>query len=125
VVAPPGARSGRAGAAEAQLERHLVEPVRPGDVAESEVTEQRTERRLDRGAQPVDEELGAVVRGRVLDAEPRLSALLSDYTTDAAGRIALLDKVADVQCRRHAAFLAKVGPYIDVKKWSARTNRSA
>lgn len=31
--------------------------------------------------------------GRVLDAEPRLSALLSDYTTDAAGRIALLDKV--------------------------------
>ena len=31
--------------------------------------------------------------GRVLDAEPKLSALLSDYTTDAAGRIALLDKV--------------------------------
>ncbi|KAA0113539.1 F0F1 ATP synthase subunit B/delta [Mycolicibacterium sp. P9-22] len=31
--------------------------------------------------------------GRVLDAEPRLSALLSDYTTDPAGRIALLDKV--------------------------------
>lgn len=31
--------------------------------------------------------------GRVLDAEPRLSALLSDYTTDAAARIALLDKV--------------------------------
>lgn len=31
--------------------------------------------------------------GRVLDAEPRLSALLSDYTADAAGRIALLDKV--------------------------------
>lgn len=31
--------------------------------------------------------------GRVLDSEPRLSALLSDYTTDAAGRIALLDKV--------------------------------
>lgn len=31
--------------------------------------------------------------GRVLDSEPRLSALLSDYTTDAAGRAALLDKV--------------------------------
>jgi F-type H+-transporting ATPase subunit delta len=31
--------------------------------------------------------------GRVLDAEPRLSSLLSDYTADAAGRIALLDKV--------------------------------
>ena len=31
--------------------------------------------------------------GRVLDAEPRLTTLLSDYTTDAAGRIALLDKV--------------------------------
>jgi ATP synthase F1 delta subunit len=31
--------------------------------------------------------------GRVLDAEPRLSALLSDYTTDPGGRIALLDKV--------------------------------
>ncbi|MFN3008554.1 F0F1 ATP synthase subunit B/delta [Mycolicibacterium wolinskyi] len=31
--------------------------------------------------------------GRVLDAEPRLSALLSDYTTPADGRVALLDKV--------------------------------
>lgn len=31
--------------------------------------------------------------GRVLDSEPRLSTLLSDYTADAAGRIALLDKV--------------------------------
>ena len=31
--------------------------------------------------------------GRVLDAEPRLTTLLSDYTTDAAGRVALLDKV--------------------------------
>lgn len=31
--------------------------------------------------------------GRVLDAEPRLSALLSDYTTPAVGRVALLDKV--------------------------------
>jgi F-type H+-transporting ATPase subunit delta len=33
--------------------------------------------------------------GRVLDAEPRLSAALSDYTTPADGRIALLDKVLD------------------------------
>ncbi len=31
--------------------------------------------------------------GRVLDNEPRLSALLSDYTADAATRVALLDKV--------------------------------
>jgi F-type H+-transporting ATPase subunit delta len=33
--------------------------------------------------------------GRVLDAEPRLTALLSDYTTPADGRIALLDKVIE------------------------------
>jgi ATP synthase F1 delta subunit len=33
--------------------------------------------------------------GRVLDAEPRLSAALSDYTTPADGRIALLEKVLD------------------------------
>jgi F-type H+-transporting ATPase subunit delta len=33
--------------------------------------------------------------GRVLDAEPRLTALLSDYTTPADGRIALLDKVLE------------------------------
>jgi len=33
--------------------------------------------------------------GRTLDAEPRLTALLSDYTTPAEGRIALLDKVID------------------------------
>ena len=31
--------------------------------------------------------------GRVLDSQPRLSALLSDYTTPADGRVALLDKV--------------------------------
>ncbi|CDO32690.1 F0F1 ATP synthase subunit B/delta [Mycobacterium vulneris] len=31
--------------------------------------------------------------GRLLDAEPKLSALLSDYTTPVDGRIALLDKV--------------------------------
>jgi ATP synthase F0 subunit b/ATP synthase F1 delta subunit len=33
--------------------------------------------------------------GRMLDAEPRLTALLSDYTAPADGRIALLDKVID------------------------------
>lgn len=31
--------------------------------------------------------------GRLLDGEPRLTSLLSDYTTPPAGRIALLDKV--------------------------------
>ena len=33
--------------------------------------------------------------GRVLDAHPRLAALLSDYTTPAEGRIALLNKVIE------------------------------
>ena len=33
--------------------------------------------------------------GRVLDGQPRLTALLSDYTTPVDGRIALLDKVVD------------------------------
>jgi F-type H+-transporting ATPase subunit delta len=33
--------------------------------------------------------------GRLLDAEPRLAALLSDYTAPADGRIALLDKILD------------------------------
>lgn len=33
--------------------------------------------------------------GRVLDAEPRLAALLSDYTTPADGRIALLNRILD------------------------------
>jgi ATP synthase F1 delta subunit/ATP synthase F0 subunit b len=33
--------------------------------------------------------------GRVLDAEPRLTALLSDYTSPRDGRLALLDKVID------------------------------
>lgn len=33
--------------------------------------------------------------GRVLDAEPRLTALLSDYTTPLDGRITLLNKVID------------------------------
>jgi F-type H+-transporting ATPase subunit delta len=33
--------------------------------------------------------------GRALDSEPRLTALLSDYTTPVDGRIALLDKVID------------------------------
>jgi len=33
--------------------------------------------------------------GRALDSEPRLTALLSDYTTPVDGRIALLDRVID------------------------------
>jgi F-type H+-transporting ATPase subunit delta len=33
--------------------------------------------------------------GRVLDSEPRLSAALSDHTTPADGRVALLNKVID------------------------------
>jgi ATP synthase F1 delta subunit/ATP synthase F0 subunit b len=33
--------------------------------------------------------------GRVLDTEPRLTALLSDYTTPLDGRITLLDKIID------------------------------
>jgi F-type H+-transporting ATPase subunit delta len=33
--------------------------------------------------------------GRLLDSQPRLTALLSDFTAPAAGRIALLDKVID------------------------------
>jgi F-type H+-transporting ATPase subunit delta len=35
--------------------------------------------------------------GRLLDAEPRLAALLSDYTAPADGRVALLDKILDSQ----------------------------
>ena len=47
-------------------------------------------------AHQVDEVEDQLFRfGRVLDAEPRLAALLSDYTTPAEGRIALLDKVLD------------------------------
>jgi ATP synthase F1 delta subunit len=33
--------------------------------------------------------------GRILDSEPRLTALLSDYTTPVDGRIALLNKIID------------------------------
>jgi F-type H+-transporting ATPase subunit delta len=33
--------------------------------------------------------------GRILDAQPRLTSLLSDYTTPADGRVALLDKVLE------------------------------
>jgi F-type H+-transporting ATPase subunit delta len=33
--------------------------------------------------------------GRILDAEPKLTTLLSDYTTPADGRMALLDKITD------------------------------
>jgi F-type H+-transporting ATPase subunit delta len=35
--------------------------------------------------------------GRLLDAEPRLAALLSDYTAPVDGRSALLDKILDSQ----------------------------
>jgi ATP synthase F0 subunit b/ATP synthase F1 delta subunit len=44
--------------------------------------------------------------GRLLDAEPRLAALLSDYTAPADGRIALLDKVLDGQSGSTAAAAA-------------------
>jgi uroporphyrinogen decarboxylase len=43
-----------------------------------------------------------------------MAQFLSDLLLDPTFALALLDKVADVQCRRHAAFLAEVGPYIDV-----------
>lgn len=47
-------------------------------------------------AHQVDEVEDQLFRfGRVLDAEPRLAALLSDDTTPAEGRIALLNKVLD------------------------------
>ncbi|MGJ6123006.1 F0F1 ATP synthase subunit B/delta [Mycolicibacterium sp. Y3] len=45
--------------------------------------------------------------GRVLDAEPRLSALLSDYTTPAEGRVALLDKVLGTANGTARALLAQ------------------
>jgi F-type H+-transporting ATPase subunit delta len=44
--------------------------------------------------------------GRLLDAEPRLAALLSDYTAPADGRIALLDKVLDGQSGSNATAAA-------------------
>ena len=43
-----------------------------------------------------------------------MAQFLSDLLLDPEFALALLEKVADVQCRRHAAFLAEVGPYIDV-----------
>ena len=43
-----------------------------------------------------------------------MAQFLSDLLLDPEFALALLDKVADVQCRRHAAFLAEVGPHIDV-----------
>jgi len=43
-----------------------------------------------------------------------MAQFLSDLLLDPDFALALLDKVADVQCRRHAAFLAEVGPHIDV-----------
>jgi len=45
--------------------------------------------------------------GRVLDTEPRLTTLLSDYTTDPAGRVALLDKVIGTAGNGTAAALLK------------------
>ncbi|MCV7431219.1 F0F1 ATP synthase subunit B/delta [Mycolicibacterium bacteremicum] len=46
--------------------------------------------------------------GRVLDSEPRLTNLLSDYTTDSAGRIGLLEKVVgDANNGTAAALLAQ------------------
>lgn len=45
-------------------------------------------------ANEVDEVEDQLFRfGRILDAQPKLSALLSDYTTPADGRTALLDKI--------------------------------
>src|SRR5512136_3117305 len=43
-----------------------------------------------------------------------MAQFLSDLLLDPAFSLALLEKVADIQGRRQAAFLAEVGPYIDV-----------
>ena len=43
-----------------------------------------------------------------------MAQFLSDLLLDPEFALALLEKVADIQCRRQAAFLAEVGPYIDV-----------
>jgi len=43
-----------------------------------------------------------------------MAQFLSDLLLEPAFALALLEKVADIQCRRQAAFLAEVGPYIDV-----------
>jgi len=52
--------------------------------------------------------------GRVLDAQPRLSALLSDYTTPAAGRIGLLDKVLQSDGAVNATAAALLAQTIDL-----------
>lgn len=60
------------------------------------------------GAGEVDEVEDQLFKfGRVLDTEPRLTTLLSDYTTDAAGRIGLLDKVIGTASNGTAAALLK------------------
>jgi uroporphyrinogen decarboxylase len=50
-------------------------------------------------------------KGWILRGMPQF---LSDLLLDPDFALALLEKVADVQFRRHAAFLREVGPYIDV-----------
>jgi uroporphyrinogen decarboxylase len=43
-----------------------------------------------------------------------MSQFLSDLLLDPDFALALLEKAAEIQCRRHAAFLREVGPYVDV-----------
>jgi uroporphyrinogen decarboxylase len=43
-----------------------------------------------------------------------MAQFLADLLLDQEFSLALLEKVADVQCRRHVAFLTEVGPYADV-----------
>jgi uroporphyrinogen decarboxylase len=43
-----------------------------------------------------------------------MAQFLSDLLLEPAFALALLEKVAVIQCRRQAAFLAEVGPFIDV-----------
>jgi F-type H+-transporting ATPase subunit delta len=52
--------------------------------------------------------------GRVLDAQPRLSALLSDYTTPAAGRIGLLEQVLQADGAVNATAAALLAQTIDL-----------
>lgn len=43
-----------------------------------------------------------------------MAQFLSDLLLDPEFALALLEKAADIQCRRHAAFLREVGSYVDV-----------
>lgn len=43
-----------------------------------------------------------------------MAQFFSDLLLDPAFALALLEKVTDIQCRRQAAFLREVGPYVDV-----------